>query len=228
MDFIFMLTRQDQTVEDAREILDMALTTGVRRIGFKDVGVSPDQLRSLTEAIRDAGAVSYMEVVSTTSDTVRRSMETAREIGVDCVLGGQDLDLARDTLEDGLARFYPFPGSPHGHPTTLGGTPEDVAQACKAYVAAGCAGVDLLAFRATEAEPLELVRAARASLADRELIVAGSVDSRERIHALAEAGADAFTIGSAIFDGSFSPTKGSFLSQIHDVLEACANAPRAA
>lgn len=228
MDFIFMLTRQDQTVEDARQIVDMALATGVRRMGFKDVGASRDDLRALTEAIREAGAASYMEVVSTTSDRVRQSMETARAIGVDYVLGGQDLEVARTTLEGGLARFYPFPGKPHGHPTALGGTPEEVARDCQTYINAGCAGVDLLAFRATEADPLDLVRAARATLADRELIVAGSVDSPERIHALAEAGADAFTIGSAIFDGSFSPTKGSFFSQIHDVLEACANAPRAA
>lgn len=228
MDFIFMLTRQDQTVEDARQILELALATGVRRVGFKDVGASRDELEALTGAIRDAGAISYMEVVSTTSDQVRQSMENARDIGVDYVLGGQDLESARHTLEGGLARYYPFPGRPHGHPTALGGTPDDVARDCKGYIDAGCAGVDLLAFRATEAEPLELVRAARASLAGRELIVAGSVDSPGRIHALAEAGADAFTIGSAIFDGSFSPTKGSFVSQIHDVLEACANAPRAA
>lgn len=228
MDFIFMLTRHDQTLEDARQVLDMALTTGVRRLGFKDVGASRDELKSLTETIRAAGAASYMEVVSTTSDSVRRSMETARAIGVDYVLGGQDLDLARETLEGGLARYYPFPGKPHGHPTVLGGMPEDVIRDCRAFVEAGCAGVDLLAFRATDADPLDLVRAARSSLAGRELIVAGSVDSAARIHALAEAGADAFTIGSAIFDGSFSPMKGSLLSQIHDVLEACANAPRAA
>lgn len=228
MDFIFMLTRQDRTVEDARQILDMALGTGVRRLGFKDVGASRDELRDLTEAIREAGATSYMEVVSTTSDRVRESLETARAIGVDYVLGGKDLDVAREMLEDGLARYYPFPGRPHGHPTALGGTPEDVARDCQAYIQAGCAGVDLLAYRATDTEPLELVRAARASLGDRELIIAGSVDSPDRIHALAEAGADAFTIGSAIFDGSFSPTKGSFVSQIHDVLEACENASRAA
>lgn len=228
MEFILMLTRQDRTVKDARQILDMAVTTGIRRIGFKDIGASRDELKSLADAIRNAGITSYMEVVSTTSDDVRRSMEAACEIGVDCVLGSQDLDLAREMLDGGLARFYPFPGRPQGHPTALAGTPEDVARDCRAYVEAGCGGVDLLAFRATDADPLELVRAARANLGNRELIVAGSVDSPARIHALAEAGADAFTIGTAIFEGSFSPAKGSFLSQIQDVLEACATAPRAA
>lgn len=228
MDFIFMLTRHDQTIEDAFEVLDLTANIGIRRIGFKDVGVSPGDLKRLVAAIRKTGAASYMEVVSTTSNRVRQSLETARDIGVDYVLGGQDLETAQDILEGGLARYYPFPGKPRGHPTALGGTAEDVARDCQAYANAGCAGVDLLAYRATEAEPLDLVRAARTSLGDRELIVAGSVDSRERIHVLAEAGVDAFTIGSAVFDGSFSPARGSIRSQLHDILETCAAAPGAA
>lgn len=228
MDFIFMLTRNDQTIEDALEVFDLIKHLGVTRIGFKDVGASPDDLKTLTEEIRQAGATSYIEVVSTTSERIRQSLQTARDIGVDYVLGGRDLEAARDILDGGLTRYYPFPGQPRGHPTVLDGSPEDVARDCQAYAAAGCAGVDLLAFRATGAEPLDLVRTARANLGDRELIVAGSVDSRERIHVLAEAGVDAFTIGSAVFDGSFSPTKGSLLSQLHDILEACATAPGAA
>jgi heptaprenylglyceryl phosphate synthase len=85
----------------------------------------------------------------------------------------------------------------------------------------GCAGADLLAFRATEAEPLELIRAARRGLGDGYLIVAGSITSAERIRAVSQAGADAFTIGTAVFDGSYNPRKGSILSQLGDVLADC-------
>jgi pentose-5-phosphate-3-epimerase len=70
------------------------------------------------------------------------------------------------------------------------------------------------------------VRAAREALPEGLLIVAGSVHSTRQIHELAAAGADAFTIGSAVFDGSFSPTKVAFRDQILDVLEACDSAPR--
>ena len=225
MDFIFMLTRQDRTISDARQVLGMVQQTAVRRIGFKDVGAPQEELKSLVDVIRRTGGVSYMEVVSATSESVRRSLETARQIDVDYVLGGRDLEAASRTLPAGLSQYYPFPGRPVGHPTALAGTAEDVARDCRAFVEAGCAGVDLLAYRATEADPLNLVRAARASLDGRELVIAGSVDSPERIRALAEAGADAFTIGSAIFNGAFSPTKGSILSQIEDVLAACDSAP---
>ena len=54
------------------------------------------------------------------------------------------------------------------------------------------------------------------------LIVAGSVTGRDRIRALAEAGADAFTIGTAVFNGGYSPRKGSIRSQLKDILADCA------
>jgi uncharacterized protein related to proFAR isomerase len=85
----------------------------------------------------------------------------------------------------------------------------------------GCAGADLLAFRATEADPLELVRAARRAIKG-WLICAGSIGSPERIQTLSREGVDAFTMGSAVFDGSFSPRKGSTVSQLEDVLQCLA------
>jgi putative N-acetylmannosamine-6-phosphate epimerase len=106
-----------------------------------------------------------------------------------------------------------------GHPTKLGGTPADVAADCRRFEEQGAAGVDLLAYRAFEADPIELTRAARKALRG-ELICAGSVDTPERIRALADAGADAFTVGSAVFSGSFSPRRGSMLSQLADILAA--------
>jgi putative N-acetylmannosamine-6-phosphate epimerase len=86
----------------------------------------------------------------------------------------------------------------------------------------GCLGVDLLAYRATEADPIDLISAARRGLGSKGvLVIAGSVDSPHRIRATAEAGADAFTIGSAAFDGSFSPRKGLLVNQLRDILAAC-------
>jgi pentose-5-phosphate-3-epimerase len=72
------------------------------------------------------------------------------------------------------------------------------------------------------------VRAARAALPRGRLIVAGSVTTREQIEALGAAGVDAFTIGSAVFDGAFSPAKGALHSQLEDILAACGRAGRLA
>jgi hypothetical protein len=41
MDFIFMLTRRDRTVDDAEDLVEAVCDLGVRHVGFKDVGVPP-------------------------------------------------------------------------------------------------------------------------------------------------------------------------------------------
>jgi hypothetical protein len=163
-----------------------------------------------------------MEVVSTTPEACLASARVARDLGVNRLLGGTQVDEIMDILDSSGTEYYPFPGRPIGHPTKLGGTPAEVEAQCRDFVAKGCAGCDILAYRATEADPIDLVKAARRGLGrDKYLIVAGAVTSAERIRAVEAAGADAFTIGTAVFNGSYSPTKGSILSQLRDVLADC-------
>jgi hypothetical protein len=221
IDFIFMFTRSDKTVEDCLEVFDTVARAGVKHMGFKDIGVDFDTLVELNRRIKDAGAVSYLEVVSSTPEACLASARAAREIGVDQVMGGTDAEGILEILRGSGIKYLPFPGRPTGHPTALGGLPGDVEEDCRKFESLGCAGVDLLAYRATEADPLDLVRAARRATKG-TLVVAGSIDTPERIRLLAEAGANAFTIGSAAFDGSFSPRKGGLVSQLEDILEAAA------
>jgi hypothetical protein len=222
VDFIFMLTRNDRTVENCLDVVDEALALGLRHIGFKDIGVPAESLKALNARIKGGGATSYMEVVSTSSQATLRSASIAAEIGVDRLLGGTDVEAILGVIAGSGIAYYPFPGSPAGHPTRLGGDAVEVAAHCSRFITLGCAGVDLLAYRATAADPLDLVRAARQALGrDKGLIVAGSVNSPERIAALRGAGADAFTVGSAVFDRSFSAGKESLRSQLQDVLAAC-------
>ncbi len=220
IDFIFMLTRQDQTIEDCLETIDLIADLGLRHIGFKDVGVDRATLRELHRRIKVSGATSYMEVVSTTSEACLKSARTAVEIGVDRLLGGTEVDATLDLLDGTGIEYLPFPGRPEGHPTKLGGSPREVADDCERFAGLGCAGADLLAYRATEADPIDLVRAAREAM-DGYLVVAGSIDSPDRIQELSEAGANAFTIGTAALEGAFSPRKGMVASQLKDIVAAC-------
>ena len=221
IDFIFMFTRSDKTVEDCLDVFDTVARAGVKHMGFKDIGVDFDTLVELNRRIKDAGAVSYLEVVSATPEACLASARAARDIGVDCVMGGTEAEGILEILQGSGITYLPFPGRPVGHPTALGGLPGDVEEDCRKFESLGCAGVDLLAYRATDADPLELVRAARRATKG-TLVVAGSIDTPERIRLLADAGANAFTIGSAAFDGSFSPRKGGLASQLEDILEATA------
>jgi hypothetical protein len=222
MDFIFMLTRNDRTIEDCLDLVKLIEPVGLKHVGFKDIGVPATVLRALAGAIRLTGAISYMEVVSTTPEACLNSARIARDLGIQRLLGGTQVDEIMDLLKGSDTQYYPFPGKPVGHPTKLGGSAADVEADCRVFAQKGCAGCDILAYRATEADPFDLVGAARRGLGPTgHLIVAGAVASAERIKAIKQAGADAFTIGTAVFDGSYSPTKGSILSQLRDVLADC-------
>jgi hypothetical protein len=220
MDFIFMLTRNDATVGHCLAVLDDIAPLGLRHIGFKDIGADLATLRTLNRRIKESGAVSYLEVVATTDEAALNSARMAVDIGVDRLLGGKLVRQTLEILQGSAIAYYPFPGRPTGHPTKLGGTPADIEADCAAYIGAGCAGADLLAYRATESDPLALVRAARVGLGSKTLICAGGVDSPARIAALREAGCDAFTVGSAAFDLAFSEAA-DLTGQIRDIF-ACA------
>lgn len=220
MDFIFMLTRQDRTVEDCLEVLDEVLEAGVRHIGGKDIGVSRGVLAELMRRIRAAGATSYLEVVSTEPGGDVRAAQLAVELGVDRLLGGTDVEAVLAELAGSRVEYLPFAGRPRGHPTVLDGDAALVEAHCRRFMEAGCVGTDLLAYRATHADPLDLVRAARRGLGEGKLVCAGSVNTFARIEALAAAGCDAFTVGTAAFRGEFSPAKGSLRSQLRDIQAA--------
>ncbi len=220
MDFIFMLTREDQTIEDCLEVYEAIRPVKLNHVGFKDVGVAPDLLRRLHGRMKEDGRTTHMEVVSTDRDSALRSAEIGVKLGVDCLLGGTQVDAVLSIVKGTNTGYYPFPGVPVGHPTKLGGGPEKIESDTKAAVAKGCGGVDLLAYRATEADPLDLIRAARRGTT-KTVIVAGSINSPERIRLIREAGADLFTIGTAALDGSFCPRLGLLANQLDRILDAC-------
>ncbi len=218
MDFIFMLTQQDRTVGDCLAVLEEVAPLGLRHIGFKDIGVDFLTLRALQGRIRALGAVSYLEVVATSPAAALESARMAAELGVDFLLGGTQVAAVLDILAGTSVKYLPFPGLPSGHPTRLGGDAARIEHDCREFVAAGCAGADLLAYRATEADPLDLVRAARAGLGTKKLICAGDVDRPARIAALREAGCDAFTAGSAVFARRFAPGVPALTGQLQAIL----------
>jgi hypothetical protein len=219
-----MLTVNDATVANALELVEIARPIGLKHIGFKDIGVEPEVLAQLTAAIRETGASVWMEVVSTTREDELKSICTARELEVDAVMGGVFVDDALRLLAGSPLKYLPFSGHPSGHPTVLGGSPEEVEAHCRAFVEQGCAGTDLLAYRATEAEPLDLIAAARRGLKGGKLVVAGAINTPERIRAVARAGADAFTIGTAAIDGAYAPGAGGLAAQLAAISRDCQTA----
>jgi hypothetical protein len=216
-EFIFMLTKDDRTVPDALSVYRSIRSTGLRYVGFKDVGLPHDQLRELADAIRADGREVMLEVVSERPEDELRSIRAATEIGVDWVLGGTHPDEALPLLAGSTVRYCPFPGRVIGHPSLLRGSIDEIAADARALTGRpGVAGLDLLAYRHdgdVEALVKAVVDAARGPV-----IAAGSVDSMERIDALVRLGAWGFTIGGAIFDGRFGD-RDDVAGQITTVLD---------
>ena len=63
-EFIFMLTHEDVTVENALEVHSEIRDVGIRYVGFKDIGLPFDRLKALTKVIHESGQEVMLEVVS--------------------------------------------------------------------------------------------------------------------------------------------------------------------
>ena len=215
IEFVFMLTRDDVTISDAAAVLQNLNGTGLRYVGFKDVGLPPERLRDVADAAHDAGLEVMLEVVSVSREEELRSLRAARAIGVDWVLGGTHASDGVAILEG--VKYCPFPGVIEGHPSVLKGSIEEIAEdAARLTALDGVHGLDLLAYRHASEDPIALTRAV-VEASQGPVIAAGSVVSFEQIAALESAGAWGFTIGSAIFAGQL-PGAPSVAGQVGAVL----------
>jgi hypothetical protein len=223
IEFIFMLTHDDATIPEALEVLDQVKDSGLRYIGFKDIGQPVETLQQIAAGAHAAGLEVMLEVVSTSVESELQSVTAAKEIGVDWVLGGTNHEQAAPLLHGTEIRYCPFPGTVIGHPSILEGDASEIAaQAAAMTSREDVYGVDLLAYRHQGTDPVALTREVVAECRG-PVIVAGSITSFEQIQAVAATGAWGFTIGGAIFEGRL-PGAPSVPAQVKAVLDACAQA----
>ncbi|WP_127115118.1 cupin domain-containing protein [Shimia sediminis] len=214
--FIFMLTRNDQTVEDAETHLKTALAAGVHHIGFKDVGLPFERLKQLNRAIKTGGATSYLEVVSLDKESEVASARAAVDIGVDILLGGTHVEAVLPILAGTGIQYFPFPGTIVGHPSVLAGSIDAVVESAIALAARdGVHGLDLLAYRSKE--NVTGLMAAVCAAVDKPVIMAGSIGSKERIENVRRSGAAGFTIGTAALDGDYPADSPELETQLRSI-----------
>jgi NAD(P)H-dependent flavin oxidoreductase YrpB (nitropropane dioxygenase family) len=219
--FVFMATRADRTVPEARALIDAALALGVANVGFKDVGLPRAALKELAAAIRAGGASAFFEVVSLDRDAELASAAAAADLGVDWLLGGVRAREVAPIARSAGVRYAPFPGRVVGHPSVLEGALTEIADSARAIAEVdGVAGLDLLAYRWSGDVPA-LMRAVIGAVAS-PVIVAGSIDRESRIAAVAASGAAGFTVGSAAIEGVFAAPADDFNAQIRAIQRAVA------
>jgi 4-hydroxythreonine-4-phosphate dehydrogenase len=223
--FIFMLTRQDRTIEGALERLPEVLAAGVRHIGFKDIGLPLADLHELAAAIRTGGATLYLEMVGLGAASEGASARAAVELQVDVLMGGVCPGVVLPIIAGAPIRYYPFPGEVTGHPSRLTGTVETIAASARDLLAQdGVHGLDLLAYRFAGDVPT-LMRHVCAAAGERPVVMAGSIDCADRIGTVIASGAAAFTVGTAALDGAF-PTTADLGAQLSFVARAITDLER--
>ena len=224
-DFIFMLTADDQTIPDARARLEEVLAGGARHIGFKDIGLPLDELKGLAADIRGAGGRAYLEVVSLDEESELRSARAAVDLEVDCLLGGTRAASVTPILRNHPIRYYPFAGQIVGHPSVLAGSIAEIAESAdRLSDLQSVHGIDLLAYRFDGDVPA-LMRAV-CEVTEKPVIMAGSIDRRERVFAAAQAGAAGFTVGTAAMQGDFPAEGAGLAAQVRTILNTTGEARR--
>ena len=194
-----MLTRDDETLADARDVYASIAASGVRHVGCKDVGLPREELQGLLSDIKANGHTTHLEVVSESEEATLVSARAAAEIGPDYLIGGTLIEPVQKILAGTLIKFFPYVGQIVGHPCLLRGSIAEIAEDARRAEALGVDGINLLAYR-YDGDVDALVEAVVAATS-LPVIAAGSVDSSERIRALEERGVWAFTIGTAALDG---------------------------
>lgn len=218
-EFIFMLTKADETIQDARKVLASLAQSGLRHVGFKDNGISVQEMHNLVSDIREIGAQVHLEVVSLAEQDELTSANMAVELGVDYLIGGIRPNQVLGIVSQTQLKYFPYVGKIVGHPAILEGSIQEIIDDAKA-LPPQVDGINLLAYRHSSI-PGGKVLEGLVQSTDLPVISAGSIDSITRIVEVKDSGAWAFTVGTAALDGAFVPG-GSLQEQISAILKAAA------
>ncbi|MBQ9719874.1 MAG: hypothetical protein IJV64_04185 [Oscillospiraceae bacterium] len=214
---IVMLTYNDRTVENAPEIFEACKASKAELWGFKEEGLAPEKMQALFRRMQDCGKQTALEVVAYTEAECMRGAALAAACGCDILMGTIYSDAIRDFCRENDLKYMPFVGEVTERPSILNGTAEGMIAEAKRYLERGVYGIDLLGYRYT-GDAAALNRAVVAGV-DAPVVIAGSVNSVERLREVKQTGAWGFTIGSAFFDGCFGDDIRSAIDFVCDYME---------
>jgi len=207
-----MLTHNDHTVANAREIYLQNRHSQARFWGFKEEPLSRQEMKDLFALMKADGKTTFLEVVEYTEEAGLAGAQAALECGCDILMGTKFYPAINQFCQANRLKYMPFVGELAERPTILSGNIADIIAEAQSYAAQGVHGIDLLGYRYTgDAAKLNAELVNSVSI---PVCIAGSVNSYQRLDELKAAQPWAFTIGSAFFDNQFS---GSIAEQIDKV-----------
>jgi len=215
-----MLTNHDKTAGDALELFENCKNIPVEHWGFKNVGLPVDQMKRLVKNMKNANKKTFLEVVSYTEKECIEATELAIECEFDYLMGTMFYQSVYDLLKDKPIKYMPFCGKISGSPSVLEGSINDIIAHAKSIKEKNVYGLDLLAYRYT-GDPLKLAKKFIEEI-KLPVIIAGSINSFEKLEKVKKLNPWGFTIGGAFFNKKFVKG-GSFKEQIERIVKYLEN-----
>lgn len=213
-ELIVMLTHHDQTVANAAEIFAACKKSKARFWGFKEAPLPLAEMQALYSAMKACGKTTFLEVVAYTPDECLAGAEMAVACGCDVLMGTMYSDDINTLCQAHGIKYMPFVGEITGRPSVLDGSVEGMIAEAERYLEKGVYGIDLLGYRYV-GDAAALNKAFVAAV-DAPVVLAGSINSDQRLDEVKEAAPWAFTIGGAFFEKRFGD---DFCAQIDHVCD---------
>ena len=209
---IVMLTHDDKTVLNARELFETCSGSSADYFGFKEEPLPPNEMKELYALMKKCGKKTVLEVVAYDEKKCLEGAELAVWCGCDMLMGTMYYDSVAELCRKNGLKYLPFVGEVTGRPSVLGGTIEGMIAEAAELAKKGVDGFDLLGYRFTEDASELIARFVEGT--DLPVVIAGSINSYERLDEIKKVDPWGFTIGSAFFENKFG---GSFTEQINNV-----------
>jgi hypothetical protein len=214
---IVMLTYNDVTVKNAKEVFESCKDLPVKNWGFKDVGLPPAEMKELYSLMKQAGKSTFLEVVTYSEEECMRGAKVAADCGVEHLMGTIFYDKVNDYIKTTGLKYMPFVGDVSGSPSILKGTAASMLAQEERYKKAGVFGIDLLGYRYVDGDA-EALSAEFISKGQLPCVLAGSIDSEQRMDIVLKMNPWGFTMGSALFNKKFVKD-GSFRENLENVVK---------
>jgi len=213
-ELIVMLTHNDRTVENAREVFEQCKNSKANCWGFKEEPLPLDDMKKLFARMKEFGKTTFLEVVAYSEREGLDGAKIAAACRCDFLMGTKFFDSVNDFCRDNKINYMPFVGKISGRPSILEGTLDEMLDEARQCLTKGAYGVDLLGYRYT-GDASSLNKNFVAAL-NAPVCLAGSINSFERLREVKKISPQTFTIGGAFFENKFG---NSFAEQIDTVCD---------
>lgn len=212
-----MLTHNDVTIKNAFEIFEECKNTNAKYWGFKEIGLSLEEMKKLCNYMKENDKTTILEVVAYTEEECLKGAQTALYCQFDILMGTIYFDSVNELCQKNNIKYMPFVGTVNGRPSILTGEIDDIIYEAKKIINKNVYGFDLLGYRYNK-DAVSLNNKFVSSV-NAPVCIAGSINNFERLDEVKKANPKFFTIGGAFFENKFGNGIAEQINKVCDYIK---------